>query len=88
MNSKNIPEQYKSVAFDSYSADLSEVARKSFENIEDLNLSIDYKNSSFHDVGQSEKYGVGKRDWIYELKASKTQTLGEAFKDYRKDILW
>ena len=88
MNSKNIPEQYKSVAFDSYSADLSEVARKSFENIEDLNLSIDYKNSSFHDVGQSETYGVGKRDWIYELKASKTQTLGEAFKDYRKDIVY
>ena len=88
MNSKNIPEQYKSVAFDSYSADLSEVARKSFENIEDLNLSIDYKNGSFHDVGQSETYGVGKRDWIYELKASKTQTLGEAFKDYRKDIVY
>ncbi|MCT7515129.1 DUF4885 domain-containing protein, partial [Aliarcobacter cryaerophilus] len=88
MNSKNIPEQYKSVAFDSYSADLSEVARKGFENIEDLNLSIDYKNSSFHDVGQSETYGVGKRDWIYELKASKTQTLGEAFKDYRKDIVY
>ncbi|WP_066359741.1 DUF4885 family protein [Aliarcobacter cryaerophilus] len=88
MNSKNIPEQYKSVAFDSYSADLSEVARKGFENIEDLNLSIDYKNSSFHDVGQSETYGVGKRDWIYELKASKTQTLGEAFKEYRKDIVY
>ncbi|MGH2307603.1 DUF4885 family protein [Aliarcobacter sp. ERUVET-8] len=88
MNSKNIPEQYKSVAFDSYSADLSEVARKGFENIEDLNLSIDYKNSSFHDVVQSETYGVGKRDWIYELKASKTQTLGEAFKDYRKDIVY
>ena len=88
MNSKNIPEQYKSVAFDSYSADLSEVAKKGFENIEDLNLSIDYKNGSFHDVGQSETYGVGKRDWIYELKASKTQTLGEAFKEYRKDIVY
>ena len=88
MNSKHISEEYKGVAFDSYSADLSEVAKKGFENIEDLNLSIDYKNSSFHDVGQSETYGVGKRDWIYELKASKTQTLGEAFKDYRKDIVY
>ena len=88
MNSKHISEEYKGVAFDSYSADLSEVAKKGFENIEDLNLSIDYKNGSFHDVGQSETYGVGKRDWIYELKASKTQTLGEAFKDYRKDIVY
>ena len=88
MNSKHISEEYKGVAFDSYSADLSEVAKKGFENIEDLNLSIDYKNGSFHDVGQSETYGVGKRDWIYELKASKTQTLGEAFKEYRKDIVY
>ena len=88
MNSKHISEEYKGVAFDSYSADLSEVAKKGFENIEDLDLSIDYKNSSFHDVGQSETYGVGKRDWIYELKASKTQTLGEAFKEYRKDIVY
>ena len=88
MNSKHISEEYKGVAFDSYSADLSEVAKKGFENIEDLNLSIDYKNGSFYDVGQSETYGVGKRDWIYELKASKTQTLGEAFKEYKKDIVY
>ncbi len=88
MNSKNIPEQYKSVAFDSYSADLSEVAKKGFENIEDLNLSIDYKNGSFYDVGQSENFGTGKTKWIDELKASKSQTFGEAFKDYRKDIVY
>jgi hypothetical protein len=34
MNSKHISEEYKGVAFDSYSADLSEVAKKGFENIE------------------------------------------------------
>ena len=88
INSKNIPEEYKGMVFELYSGKLTELAKKGFENIEDLNLSIDYKNSSFHDVGQSETYGVGKRDWIYELKASKTQTLGEAFKEYRKDIVY
>ena len=88
MNSKHISEEYKGVAFDSYSADLSEVAKKGFENIEDLNLSIDYKNGSFYDLGQSENFGTGKTKWIDELKASKSQTFGEAFKDYRKDIVY
>ncbi|RBQ31627.1 hypothetical protein CRU92_05275 [Arcobacter sp. FW59] len=86
MNSKNIPEQYKGIAFEIHKEKLNEVEKKGFENIEDLNLSIDYKNGSFYDVGQSENYGVEKRDWIDTLKASKTQTLGEAFKSYRVDI--
>ncbi|MDY0180123.1 DUF4885 family protein [Aliarcobacter skirrowii] len=85
MNSKNIPQEYKGIAFDGYSANLSELAKNGFENVPDLVLSIDYKNGSFYDVGQSENFGVEKRDWIYELKASKSQTLGEAFKNYRKD---
>ena len=88
INSKNIPEEYKGMVFELYSGKLTELGKKGFENVPDLVLSIDYKNGSFYDVGQSETYGVGKRDWIYELKASKTQTLGEAFKDYRKDIVY
>ncbi|WP_199919661.1 DUF4885 family protein [Aliarcobacter skirrowii] len=85
INSKNIPEEYKGVAFDGYSANLSELAKKGFENVPDLVLSIDYKNGSFYDVGQSENFGMGKTKWIDELKASKSQTLGEAFKNYRQD---
>ncbi|PWE20787.1 DUF4885 family protein [Aliarcobacter skirrowii] len=85
MNSKNIPEEYKGIAFDGYSANLSELAKKGFETVPDMVLSIEYKNGSFYDVGQSENFGTGKTKWIDELKASKSQTLGEAFKNYRQD---
>ncbi len=54
INSKNIPEEYKGMVFELYSGKLTELAKKGFENIEDLNLSIDYKNGSFYDLGQSE----------------------------------
>ena len=88
INSKNIPEEYKGMVFELYSGKLIELAKKGFENIEDLNLSIDYKNGSFYDLGQSENFGTGKTKWIDELKASKSKTFGEAFKDYRKDIVY
>lgn len=88
INSKNIPEEYKGMVFELYSGKLTELAKKGFENIEDLNLSIDYKNGSFYDLGQSENFGTGKTKWIDELKASKSKTFGEAFKDYRKDIVY
>src|SRR5574344_589985 len=88
INSKNIPEEYKGMVFELYSGKLIELAKKGFENIEDLNLSIDYKNGSFYDLGQSENFRTGKTKWIDELKASKSQTFGEAFKDYRKDIVY
>ncbi len=88
INSKNIPEDYKGMVFELYSGKLIELAKKGFENIEDLNLSIDYKNGSFYDIGQSENFGTGKTKWIDELKASKSKTFGEAFKDYRKDIVY
>ena len=81
------PEEYKGIAFDGYSANLSKLAKKGFENVPDLVLSIDYKNGSFYDVGQSENFGTGKTKWIDELKASKSQTLGEAFKNYRQDSI-
>ena len=74
INSKNIPEEYKGMVFELYSGKLIELAKKGFENIEDLNLSIDYKNGSFYDLGQSENFGTGKTKWIDELKASKSQT--------------
>ncbi len=85
INSKNIPEEYKGMVFELYSGKLIELAKKGFKNVPDLVLSIDYKNGSFYDVGQSENFGTGKTKWIDELKASKSQTFGEAFKDYRKD---
>ncbi|MDN5104838.1 DUF4885 family protein [Aliarcobacter butzleri] len=80
LKSKDIPEEYKGLIFDSYSSKLSELAKKGFENSSDLVLSIDYKNGSFYDVGQSENLGVGKRDWIDKLAASKPQTMKEATK--------
>ncbi|RBQ29836.1 DUF4885 family protein [Aliarcobacter vitoriensis] len=86
IETKTIPEEYKGMVFESYSANLSKLAKKGFENVPDLILSIDYKNGSFYDVGQSENFGIGKTKWIDELKASKSQTLGEAFKDYRIDV--
>ncbi|EFU70911.1 conserved hypothetical protein [Aliarcobacter butzleri JV22] len=85
LKSKDIPEEYKGLIFDSYSSKLSELAKKGFENSPDLVLSIDYKNGSFYDVGQSENLGVGQRDWITTLKASRSETFGEAFKEYRVD---
>lgn len=88
INSKNIPEEYKGMVFELYSGKLIELAKKGFENIEDLNLSIDYKNGSFYDIGQSENFGTGRTKWIDELKASKSKTFGEAFKEYRKDIVY
>jgi hypothetical protein len=88
INSKNIPEEYKGMVFELYSGKLKELGKKGFENVPDLVLSIDYKNGSFYDVGQSENFGTGKTKWIDELKASKSQTFGEAFKEYRKDIVY
>ena len=85
LKSKDIPEEYKGLIFDSYSSKLSELAKKGFENSPDLVLWIDYKNGSFYDIGQSENLGVGQRDWITTLKASRSETFGEAFKEYRID---
>ncbi|MFX4241979.1 DUF4885 family protein [Aliarcobacter butzleri] len=78
LKSKDIPEEYKGLIFEAYSSQLSELAKKGFENSPDLVLSIDYKNGSFYDIGQSENLGVGKRDWIDKLAASKPQTMKEA----------
>ncbi|MEN5388216.1 DUF4885 family protein, partial [Aliarcobacter skirrowii] len=85
MKSDKVSEQNKGLLYEFNAKKLQDVAKKGFENIPDMVLSIDYKNGSFYDVGQSENFGTGKTKWIDELKASKSQTLGEAFKNYRQD---
>ena len=47
---------------------LTELARKGFENVPDLILSIEYENGSFYDIGQKENFGTGKNSWIDEMK--------------------
>ncbi|OCL88231.1 DUF4885 family protein [Arcobacter porcinus] len=85
IKSNDIPEQYKGLMFEHNVKVLNDLALKGFDNVPDMNLSIDYKNGSFYDIGQSENFGTGKRDWLDNLKASKEQTLDVAFKEYRKD---
>jgi len=49
---------------------LEKLAETGFDSLPDLVLSIDYKNGSFHDVGQSRGFGTGKTDWIVDKSAS------------------
>ncbi|RBQ30791.1 hypothetical protein CRU92_10635 [Arcobacter sp. FW59] len=86
IKSKDIPEEYKGLVYESYAKKLNEVAKKGFENVPDMFLSIDYKNGSFYDIGQSENFGTGKTKWIDELKASKPQTWAEAFRTDKYSI--
>ena len=85
IKTNTIPEEYKGLVFESNVKKLNDLAQKGFENVPDMNLSIDYKNGSFYDVGQSENFGVGKRDWIDKLEATLPKTIGEVFKEYYKD---
>ncbi|MDY0180122.1 DUF4885 family protein [Aliarcobacter skirrowii] len=85
IKTNTIPEEYKGLVFESNVKKLNDLAQKGFENIPDKVLSIDYKNGSFYDVGQSENFGVGKRDWIDKLEATLPKTIGEVFKEYYKD---
>ncbi|MCT7446233.1 DUF4885 domain-containing protein [Aliarcobacter skirrowii] len=85
IETKTIPEEYKGLVFESNVKKLNDLAQKGFLNVPDMILSIDYKNGSFYDVGQSENFGVGKRDWIDKLEATLPKTIGEAFKEYYKD---
>ncbi len=97
IKSDKVPEEYKGLLYEFNAKKLQDVAKKGFENVPDLVLSIDYKNGSFYDVGQSENFGIGRRDWIDKLDASKPQTWKEANKsnnitienkqDIIKDIL-
>ncbi|PWE24582.1 DUF4885 family protein, partial [Aliarcobacter skirrowii] len=85
IETKTIPEEYKGLVFESNVKKLNDLAQKGFLNVPDMILSIDYKNGSFYDVGQSENFGVGKRDWIDKLEATLPKTIGEVFKEYYKD---
>jgi hypothetical protein len=49
---------------------LEKLAKTGFDSLPDLVLSIDYKNGSFRDVGQSKGFGTGETGWIVDKGAS------------------
>ncbi|MGN7475757.1 DUF4885 family protein [Bacillus velezensis] len=51
-----------------YGQGLTKLARTGYDTIPDLVLSIEYKNGSLRDVGQSRQYGSGDTDWLSEWK--------------------
>ncbi|PRM98838.1 DUF4885 family protein [Aliarcobacter cryaerophilus] len=80
----NFDERYPNPGFDKntiliyYENQLTELARKGFENVPDLVLSIEYENRSFYDIGQKENYGTGKTAWIEEWNIAKTSEYNAA----------
>lgn len=51
-----------------YGPELTKLAKAGYDSIPDLVLSIDYKNGSLRDVGQSKRYGAGDTEWLSEWK--------------------
>ncbi|WP_045926338.1 DUF4885 family protein [Bacillus siamensis] len=51
-----------------YGQALTKLARTGYDAIPDLVLSIDYKDGSLRDAGQSRQYGFGDTDWLSEWK--------------------
>ncbi|UZD74363.1 DUF4885 domain-containing protein [Bacillus siamensis] len=51
-----------------YGQALTKLARTGYEAIPDLVLSIEYKDGSLRDAGQSRQYGFGDTDWLSEWK--------------------
>ncbi len=51
-----------------YGQALTKLARTGYDAIPDLVLSIEYKNGSLRDVGQSRQYGSGDTGWLSEWK--------------------
>ncbi|GAA0132060.1 DUF4885 family protein [Bacillus velezensis] len=51
-----------------YGQGLTKLARTGYDAIPDLVLSIEYKNGSLRDAGQSRQYGFGDTDWLSEWK--------------------
>ncbi|WP_281884767.1 DUF4885 family protein [Paenibacillus sp. YYML68] len=51
-----------------YGPILDSLARRGFDAIPDLILSVNYENGSLYDIGQSLNYGTGRTSWIDELK--------------------
>gem|GEM_PF-2423884 len=67
-----------SAALSHYQSKYIDLARKGFENVPDLVLSIDYENGSFYDIGQKESFGTGKTDWIEAWNIAKTNDYNTA----------
>ncbi|AME06594.1 DUF4885 domain-containing protein [Bacillus siamensis] len=51
-----------------YGQALTKLARTGYDAIPDLVLSIDYKDGSLRDAGQSRQYGSGDTEWLSEWK--------------------
>ncbi|MDU0813617.1 DUF4885 family protein [Bacillus siamensis] len=51
-----------------YGQALTKLARTGYDAIPDLVLSIDYKDGSLRDAGQSRQYGFGDTEWLSEWK--------------------
>ncbi|MDD2974596.1 MAG: DUF4885 family protein [Aliarcobacter cryaerophilus] len=74
----NFDKRYPNPGFDKntiliyHENQLTELARKGFENTPDLILSIEYENGSFYDIGQKENFGTGKTAWIEEWNIAKS----------------
>ncbi|MDX4038642.1 DUF4885 family protein [Aliarcobacter skirrowii] len=74
----NFDKRYPNPGFDKntiliyHENQLTELARKGFENVPDLILSIEYENGSFYDIGQKENFGTGKTAWIEEWNIAKS----------------
>ncbi|ADL51138.1 DUF4885 domain-containing protein [Clostridium cellulovorans] len=64
----SIAAKYKGDILAYYSTQLNSLAKNGFDSIQDLVLSIDYKNGSLYDVGQMYNFGEGKTQWIEKLK--------------------
>lgn len=51
-----------------YGPELTKLAKAGYDSIPDLVLSIDYKDGSLRDVGQSKRYGTSDSEWLSEWK--------------------
>ena len=60
---KSLTEEQRNYVLIEQQNQLTELARKGFENVPDLILSIEYENGSFYDIGQKENFGTGKNSW-------------------------
>lgn len=67
MNNTTIPSEYQSSVTSYYEPILRELAEEGFDSSDDLVLSIDYKDGSLYDVGQTNGFGEGQTGWIDDL---------------------
>jgi hypothetical protein len=67
MNNTTIPSEYQSSVTSYYEPILRELAEEGFDSSDDLVLSIDYKDGSLYDVGQTNGFGEGQTVWIDDL---------------------